>query len=268
MDKILVFIPCYNCEKQIVRVLAQFKDSKVSSFFDTVLVLDNGSKDSTLKNAIDSAKSMSGLKIIVGKNKDNYGLGGSHKTAFEYAKKHNFTHVVVLHGDDQGSIKDLVPVLERKDHHRLDCCLGGRFHPDSITPGYSTFRILGNHVFNALFTIVARTRIYDLGAGLNIYKTSMLADEFYVKYSDDLRFNCYMLLGTVRKNLTFNFFPITWREDDQVSNAKLFSQSINTLKIVIGALWDGRRYFAAEHRAVIHPEYVFDQVYPLNSAES
>lgn len=32
--------------------------------------------------------------------------------AFNYAIENNFDYVIVLHGDDQGSISDMIPVLE------------------------------------------------------------------------------------------------------------------------------------------------------------
>ena len=260
-NKILVFIPCYNCENQIPRVLEQFRDLAVSKWFNTILVLDNGSRDNTCSVAQQKALDLPHLNIIVGKNNDNYGLGGSHKSAFSFAIEGDFTHVVVLHGDDQGAISDLIPELISMRFNEYDCCLGARFHPNSSTHGYSRFRILGNHVFNMIFSLSSFNRVYDLGAGLNIYKTSMLKTNFYHQYSDDLRFNCYMLLGTFSQKLKVHFFPITWREDDQISNVKLFSQSINTLKIALGFMFFGEKYLAREHRIKNHKQYKFTKFY-------
>ena len=44
MDKILLFIPMYNCEKQIVRVLSQL-DAQVCSFLSEVIIVNNRSTD-------------------------------------------------------------------------------------------------------------------------------------------------------------------------------------------------------------------------------
>ena len=46
MDKILVFIPAYNCEKQIVRVLAQF-DEEVLKYVTEIIVINNRSTDNS-----------------------------------------------------------------------------------------------------------------------------------------------------------------------------------------------------------------------------
>src|SRR4051812_35190723 len=98
-DRIMVFIPAYNCAPQIGRVLAQFTRVPPETFVE-ILVVDNQSTDGTLAAAAEAATSLSSLRIRVVRNKDNYGLGGSHKSAFTYAAACGYSHVVVLHGDD------------------------------------------------------------------------------------------------------------------------------------------------------------------------
>ena len=44
MDKIMVFIPMYNCEKQIVRVLGQFND-EICKYISEIVVINNRSTD-------------------------------------------------------------------------------------------------------------------------------------------------------------------------------------------------------------------------------
>ena len=43
-DKILLFIPMYNCEKQIIRVLNQLR-SEVSEYITEVIIVNNRSTD-------------------------------------------------------------------------------------------------------------------------------------------------------------------------------------------------------------------------------
>ena len=230
-DRILVFIPAYNCSPQIGRVLAQFA-TVPSGRFQEILVLDNGSRDGTVEAALEAARTVGTCLVTVARNRENYHLGGSHKSAFAYASANDYTHVVVLHGDDQGSIGDLLPILERGDHLTHDACLGARFARGSRLEGYSRFRIFGNHVFNVLFSAVSRRRILDLGSGLNIFARSAYADASVVRYADDLRFSIYLLLALIDRGATIMFFPISWRELDQVSNVKIVSQSLRTLKIL------------------------------------
>lgn len=259
-DKILVFIPCYNCAPQITRVLAQF-DIKTTGYFKEILVLDNQSKDSTISAAIEAAKKIAGIGITIGKNAANYNLGGSHKAAFKYALSHNFTHLVVLHGDDQGHIADMLPVLQRNEHHLHDACLGARFMPDSSLIGYSRFRIFGNRVFNFIFSLGTGNPVKDLGSGLNIFSRRIMEDQKIMHYADDLRFNVYLLLGIFQQGMKAKYFPISWREDDQVSNVKMTSQALKTLQLLWLSLLGGENFRAKDHRTIIHTEYLFDVIY-------
>ena len=259
-EKLLVFIPCYNCAQQIARVLRQF-DEKTASYFSEILILDNGSKDNTVASAIEAAEQVGGLAVTVGKNHANYNLGGSHKAAFRYAIENDFSHVVVLHGDDQGNISDLLPVLERQDHHAQDACLGARFTSGSKLSGYSNFRIFGNKVFNLIFTIGSRSRVLDLGSGLNIFNRRVMEDDRMVKYADDLRFNIYLLLGMFQRGMKVEYFPISWREEDQISNVKMTSQALKTLELLWLSIADKHKFWEKDHRQVSRSEYRFDVVY-------
>jgi dolichol-phosphate mannosyltransferase len=256
-DRILVLVPCYNCGPQIPRVLAQF-ESEAAAFVDTVLVLDNGSKDDTVEAAIRKARTMSGVNVMVARNRRNVNLGGSHKAAFAHAVDNGFTHVLVLHGDDQGNVLDMVPLLRDGAHHRFDACLGARFAKGSRLQGYSTFRIFGNWVFNGLFSLALRRRVLDLGSGLNLFGPKVLRIEGLQHYADDLRFNIFLLMGIMKHGMALNFFPISWREDDQVSNVKMTSQALKTLKILRDAVLDERKFRESDHREVKHAEYRFD----------
>lgn len=257
MDRILVFIPCYNCELQIGRVLAQFTE-EISERFEEVLVLDNGSKDRTLEMAIASAGTAHVNKVTIGRNLENYNLGGSHKTAFAYAEASGYTHVVVLHGDDQGDIRDIIPVIDQGWHRTFDACLGSRFMHKSKLIGYSNFRVFGNHVFNLLFSIGSFSRVADLGSGLNIFARSIFNDQAVLRYSDDLRFNIYLLLSAIDQKRNLKFFPISWREVDQVSNVKMTSQALKTLSILWDYIFRRVRFRSNDHRAVAYTNYDFD----------
>ncbi len=259
-EKILVFIPCYNCELQIPRVLRQF-DAGVGSWFSEILILDNGSKDNTVSAAINATRGLDAVKVTIGKNQANYNLGGSHKAAFGYAVKNGFTHVVVLHGDDQGNIRDLLPLLESGKHRSMDACLGARFAAGSKLVGYSKFRIFGNYVFNTFFTLGTGKKVHDLGSGLNIFGERVISDKDIVRYADDLRFNIYLLLGLFRKKLNTLFFPISWREDDQVSNVKMTSQALKTLQLLVQSILNSTSFESTDHRSVKHETYTFDVVH-------
>jgi glycosyltransferase involved in cell wall biosynthesis len=231
-NRILVFIPAYRCDAQIGRVLSQF-DLELQNIVDTIMVVDNQSPDRTVEEAIRAgATYIRNCNFIVWRNNNNYGLGGSHKAAFRFAIENEFDYLVVLHGDDQADIKDLFPRLVSEEYRDLDCLLGARFMRGSRLKGYSLFRTFGNIVYNALFSLVALRSIYDLGSGLNMYRLSAFKEFYYKNFPDDLTFNYVMLLGSYFRKQRVRFFPISWREDDQISNVKLFRQAFRVLGLL------------------------------------
>jgi glycosyltransferase involved in cell wall biosynthesis len=226
--KILVAVPAYNCENQITRVMGQFKKFSIKFNADMV-VIDNKSKDKTLEMAINFAQNNTDLGITVIQNQNNYGLGGSHKIAFEYALNHNYDGVVILHGDDQGILQDISNSLSLNLSQNNVCILGSRFMKGSITTGYSRFRIFGNKIFNKIYSMVTSQNIYDMGSGLNYYPGHLLNYRFHLKMPDDLTFNNAYLLAILCGGTKIEFIPIAWRESDQVSNVKFIPQCIKTL---------------------------------------
>lgn len=260
MDKILLFIPMYNCEKQIVRVLDQL-NGETAEYLEEIIIVNNRSTDQgeeTVRDYLDSHALGVPVKLL--RNRDNYGLGGSHKVAFEYALKKDFDYVIVFHGDDQGEIADLLPVLKKRIYKKYDCCLGARFIYGSKLKGYSLFRTLGNWVYNVLFSIVLGREIYDLGSGLNMYRTEIFRDKYFHKYPDNLTFNCYMLFAAHCYKQSLLFFPITWKEEDQVSNVKMARQAWDTFRMAVGYFFGRSDYLKRDFRQKRVEDYASDAV--------
>lgn len=263
-ERILLFIPAYNCAPQIPRVIAQLTPD-VRALIAETIVVNNRSTDDT-ESAARAAIVKSGVAAKILRNDGNYGLGGSHKVAFNYARANGFDYCIVLHGDDQGAIADLTPHLRAGAHRDVDCLLGARFMKGSRLSGYSPFRTFGNHVFNLIYAIAAGRPIHDLGSGLNIYAVRKLDDEFYLRCANDLTFNYHMLLRSIAAGWRIRFFPLEWREDDQLSNVKLVRQALRVLGIALSYAFNRRAYLASDYADPAAGAYsstiVFDSAAP------
>ena len=260
MEKLLVFIPAYNCEKQVTRVLSQLLDKRIAPWVGECIVVNNRATDGTESAVQDWMARHPDAPVRLLRNDQNYGLGGSHKVAFGYAVAHGYEHLVVLHGDDQGAIVDLLPILEDGTYKNYDCCLGSRFMKGSKIGGYSALRVVGNHGFNWLFSVVARKKITDLGSGLNLYAVEPLKTEYYKKFPDTLYFNDCMILALCQMKQRVLFFPISWREEDQVSNNKLTSFGVSLLKLCGRYLAGPRAFVEREWREKIIEDYSYEVV--------
>lgn len=265
-DKILLFIPMYNCEKQIVRVLKQL-DDEVCGYLSEAVIINNRSTDygeNCVKVYLE--KNQLPLRVRLLRNDKNYGLGGSHKVAFDYAVKNRFDYVIVLHGDDQGDISNILPYLKSRAYQQYDCFLGARFMKGSELRGYSRFRTFGNIVYNQLFSIGCGHKVYDLGAGLNMYRVAILKDRFYLKYKDNLMFNYCMTMAHAYFHHRIRFFPILWREDDQVSNVKMMNQAITVLEMLGSYMMDKKKFMQSEHREQLVEKYAAQVVFDNTQA--
>lgn len=263
-DKILLFIPMYNCEKQIVRVLGQLTN-RVCNYINEIIIIDNRSTDDgerVVQRYLTEHRLP--VKASLLRNDNNYGLGGSHKVAFQYAIDNGFDYIIVLHGDDQGNISNILPYLKKGIYQKYDCFLGARFMKGARLEGYSEFRNLGNRIYNLLFSIGCGYRVYDLGSGLNMYKTSILKDRFYLKYKDNLVFNYCMVLGSAYYRHKVRFFPIVWREEDQISNVKMVNQAIMVLKLLGMFVLNKQKFVLSEHRDNPDNSYTAQVIYRNN----
>lgn len=230
-SKTLLFIPTYNCGPQIGRVLDSLDDD-ILSHFNAILIVDNGSTDHTIEKAIEGMKRLGSHDSVLIQNTSNYGLGGSIKTALAYASRNDYDYVVTLHGDDQADIRDAMPVLATLSSREADLIVGARFHPYSRRLGYSRTRALGNRVLNTLTSWVFSRPIYDLGAGLNIFRIDFLKSGFYEALPSDLTFDVHLLFTSLARGGRVDFFPISWREEDQQSNARVLRQGLRILLLL------------------------------------
>lgn len=240
-DRILLFIPAYNCEKQIPRVLAKLNPA-LQKYIQEVVIIDNRSVDETIQAAIASAAPLN-IKVTILRNKENYNLGGSIKNAFLYAIKHEYNYMITLHGDDQADPRDLLTILESGEYRKQDIIIGARFHPQSTLQGYSKVRIIGNKVLNLVCALINRRRVDDLIAGLNCFNLDFFRSQFFMGFPNNLTFDAHVLLYAFNKKARVQYIPITWREEDQVSNAKVVKQAMIIMRLFMSYLFKGSKVF-------------------------
>lgn len=256
--KILVSIPCYNCESQIKRVLEKLSSIRFPEGVD-FLIVENHSKDQTLSTILDTLKQQTvsfrtKFKIIA--HSKNYGLGGSFKTIFRYALSENYDHIILFHGDDQASGTDLLKFITEIKKTNPDCLLGARFMKGSRRYNYSLVRDWGNRVINIIYSVFLGKRIYDIGSGLNSYKVKALPAEDIHHYPHHIAFDANLLFHFIRPEFETRFMPIEWHEYDQVSNA-------NNIKVGIRVLTMLLKHKTGMKNHTIHHEQQVYEVYSV-----
>ena len=101
MENIWAVIPAYNEQKNIARVIKEAKN-----YVDEIILVDDGSKDST-------AKFGQAAGAIVLRHVVNLGKGAALKTGCDYAVKNGAELIVVLDADAQHNPGDIPRFIEK-----------------------------------------------------------------------------------------------------------------------------------------------------------
>jgi len=112
---VLAIIPCLNEEASIGSMVL-----KTRHYVDEVLVVDDGSTDSTI--AIAQA---AGATVL--SHTTNRGKGAAIKTGFHYALQKGYKYIVTLDGDGQHNPEEIPALLDSIRMDEADISLGFRF---------------------------------------------------------------------------------------------------------------------------------------------
>ena len=234
MHKILVVVPTYNCRDQILKVLTDIKKYAIPDNV-TIWIVDNLSQDGTFESAKKFIHESNLTRIYAYQSVENNNLGGTHKIGFNEAINNGYEFVAIFHGDNQANYLDLIAILKSEElSASKGSILGARFAKGSKLRGYSKMRILGNLVLNCIYSMFTFHKLLDLGSGLNVYRVKDLQRIDFHGFSDSLTFNYELILAIVELGLPFKYVPISWSNDDQVSNARNLEIFFKGVRILIG----------------------------------
>ncbi len=146
----LVIVPCFNEEITIASIVL-----KTKRHVDTVLVVDDGSSDST----VELAKEAGAVVLIHLKNK---GKGAALKTGFKYALENKFDYIVTIDGDGQHNPDEIPLLLAAMKQNGHDIVIGTRFGPSTEMPSW---RKVGKRVLDYATSFGSGGQVTDSQSG-------------------------------------------------------------------------------------------------------
>ena len=71
-----------------------------------------------------------------------------------------------------------------------------------------------------------------MGSGLNAYKLNSISDDDIMMLSNHIAFDLELLIFCIKNDISFQFFPISWKSEDEVSTINEFRVGMDLLSII------------------------------------
>ncbi|HEY5037775.1 MAG TPA: glycosyltransferase [bacterium] len=183
--KLSILVPAYNEDDRIIDNLKEtcriFKE--VGWNFE-VIVVDDGSRDQTLKNLKEAARHYPQIKVK--RHFQNIGKGRALKFAARFARGE---YVAYLDADLELHPRQLLDFFKIMEKTGADVVVGSKWHPDSIM-NYPRGRGIISRIYYFGVKLLFGLPIRDTQTGLKLFKSQVLKEIFPVvlvkKYAFDL----------------------------------------------------------------------------------
>ncbi len=189
--KTVAVIPAYNEQEHIYHVI-----KKTKKYVDSVVVVDDGSKDQTYENA-KKAKPTLTLKHVI-----NMGKGLAMKTGFEAGIKIGAKIIIFIDADGQHKPQDIPRLLEKMKKEELDIVIGVREFDTKMPPVLR----FGNWFLLNTFNLLYNSNIHDFSNGLRAIKTKVYKKIKWTCSGYDVETE--MLANAKKHNLNIGEIPI------------------------------------------------------------
>lgn len=155
--KVLVIIPAYNEEKNILKTVKSITETKIKGVQLDYIVINDGSNDNT--------------KEILKKNKIkfidlicNLGIGGAVQTGYKYAFYNDYDIAIQFDGDGQHDARYLINLINEIKNGN-DLVVGSRFVKDIDTFKSTALRRFGINFLSYLIKLTTKKVIKDPTSG-------------------------------------------------------------------------------------------------------
>ncbi|ODS32182.1 MAG: putative dolichyl-phosphate mannose synthase [Candidatus Scalindua rubra] len=153
-SKILIIVPSYREEENIVRVLQGLE--KYVPDIDVLIIID-GSKDLT-----EEIVAFNDYNSLV--HPFNLGYGVAVQTGYKYAVKNGYDIVVQIDGDGQHDPKYIIPLVNTLSNNDVDVAIGSRFL-EGGSYDVPIARKIGIKFFSKIASLITRQKISDSTSG-------------------------------------------------------------------------------------------------------
>ena len=215
-------MPAFNAAKTLEMTYAELPHEKI----DSVILVDDGSSDETLKIARDL-----NMKVFV--HSHNFGYGANQKTCYIEALKDQAPIVVMVHPDYQYDPKLLPDIVKPIEEGVADVVFGSRMMGTSAyRQGMPWWKYLANRLLTQMENWVFGLNLSEFHTGYRAYSRNALESVNFLANSDNFVFDQDIVAQLVGCNFKIVEIPVPVRYFPEASSASLVASCIYGLKII------------------------------------
>ncbi|MBI2890227.1 MAG: glycosyltransferase family 2 protein [Nitrospirae bacterium] len=236
MSKTLVFIPAYEAELTIGKVLDRLAACAGAKAWD-VLVVDDASRDRTVEVVKAYRKPRAFRSLEVRCNARNLGYGGNCKVGLRTAVEQGAEGVAVLHGDGQYPPEEIGRLVDGIVFDRADLVFGSRLSGRPLAGGMPLYKWVGNSSLTWMENRVAGLHLTEWHSGFRAYRVASLKEVPFERNSNRFAFDVQIILQFAASGMRVREFsiPTHYGEDSRAMSGP------NALRLgaeVIASLFD------------------------------
>ena len=215
--RVSLVVPAYNEELAIKKVV-----DEALGYVDEIIVVDDGSKDSTAKivntNFADNTK----VKLI--RHDTNQGKSAALRTGI----KHSKGEIIIFTDADYTYPASAFPEMIQKLKEGADLVLGNRFKSNMTMPALNK---LGNTIFSLIATYITCVNINDGQTGLRAFRRDMF-DDLDVN-AKNLEYETKMTVKAAKLGYKIDEVPIEYRPRIGQSKLSPFKDGLKMLSSLV-----------------------------------
>ena len=213
-NKLLVFIVTYNSSFRLKIILSKLKRIRSHINFD-ILVSDDCSNDDTIKYFPTISK-----RIFTNINKKNLGYGGNVKKCLKFAIKKDYSHAVMIHGDNQYDAHYIKDLYKNIKVSKVDVVTGSRMInlKDALGGKMPIYKLIGNLTLTKIFNLLFSTNFTDAHTGLWLYKIATIKKISLKNIDNKYNFDNQLRIKLIKQNKKIIEIPIkTYYRNEKAS---------------------------------------------------
>lgn len=202
MDKLYIVIPAYNEEANIGKVIKDWYPivEKLGNG-SKLVIIDDGSKDSTYKIMQDYAKDMEAFEPVT---KPNAGHGATILYGYHYAINAGADYVFQTDSDGQTLPEEFWPFWERRK--KYDMVIG---HRKGRQDGFS--RVFVTKTLKLVLLISFHVKVTDANTPFRLMKAETLKNQIKLIPENFNLSNVLISVIYAKKKLAVKYLPVTFR---------------------------------------------------------